>query len=62
MHPDREGVQYVKDVNRGSMMKERAVVIHNCIGTESSKIGTFNFQQTNIFESSSFSYRQHHCT
>ena len=50
-----------KDINSGAMAKGGTVVTHKCIRTESSKISTFDLQQTNIFESSSFSNRQHHC-
>ena len=46
-----------RDINRGPMVKGRTVV-----ETESSKISTFDLQQTKIFESSAFSNRQHHCT
>ena len=44
------------------MVKGGTVVTHKCIRTESSKISIFDLQQTKIFESSSFSNRQHHCT
>ena len=44
------------------MVKGVIVVSHKCVGTESSKISTFDLQQTKIFESSSFWNRQHHCT
>ena len=44
------------------MVKGVAVVTHKCVGTESSKISTFDLQQTKIFVNSSFSIRQHHCT
>ena len=44
------------------MVKGVTVVSHKCVGTESSKISTFDLQQTKIFESSSFWNRQHHCT
>ena len=49
---------------QGSYWKRRkggAVVTHKCLRTESSKISFFDLQQTKIFESSSFSNRQHHC-
>ena len=36
------------------------VITHKCVRTESSKISTFDLQQTKIFESSSFSNRQQH--
>ena len=44
------------------MVKGGTVVTYKCVRTESSKISTFDLQQTKIFESSSFSNRQHHCT
>ena len=62
MHPERDGVQYVKGYQQGAMVKGGTVATHKCIRTESSKISTFDLQQTKIFESSSFSNRQHHCT
>ena len=62
MHPERDGVHYVKKYQQGAMVKGGTVVTHKCIRTESSKINTFDFQQTKIFESSSFSNRKHHCT
>ena len=51
-----------RDINRGAMVKEETVVTHKYIGTESSKSTTFDFRQTKIFDSSSFSNRQHHST
>ena len=62
MHPERDGVQYVKGYQQGAMSKEEPVVTHKCIGTEITKTNTFDIQQTKIFESSLFSNRQHHCT
>ena len=56
------GCSMSRDINREAMVKGGAVVTHKCIRTESSKISTFDLQQTKIFESSSFSNRQHHCT
>ena len=56
------GCSMSKDINRGPMIKEETVLTRKCVGTESSKIITFHLQQTKIFESSSFSNRQHHCT
>ena len=44
------------------MVKVGTVVTHACIRTERSIISTFDLQQTKIFESSSISNRQHHCT
>ena len=35
-----------KDVNKGVMEKEGTVVTHKCVRTESSKISTFDLQQT----------------
>ena len=46
----------------GAMFNGRTLLTHKCIGTESNKISTFDLQRTKIFESSSFSNRQHHCT
>ena len=48
-----------RDINRGAMVKGGTIVTHKCIRTESSKISTFDLQQT---KTSSFSNRQHHCT
>ena len=48
-------------INRGSMAKWGTVITHWCVRTENSKISFFDLQQTKIFESSSFSNRQHHC-
>ena len=57
------GCSMSRDVNRGGeTVKGGTVVTHKCVRTESSKISTFDLQQTKIFESSSFSNRQHHCT
>ena len=50
------------DVKKRSMTKGETVVTHKFVGTENSKISTFDIQQTKIFERSSFSNRQHHCT
>ena len=47
-----------RDINRGAMVKGVTVVTHKFIGTESSRISTFDLQQTEIFESSLFSNRQ----
>ena len=44
------------------MVKGGTIVTHKCIRTESSKISTFDLQQTKIFGSSSFSNGQQHCT
>ena len=44
------------------MVKEGTVAIHKCVRAESSKISTFDLQQTKIFEGSSFSNRQPHYT
>ena len=44
------------------MVKGGTVVTHKCVRTESSKVSTFDLQQTKFFESSSFSNRQHDCT
>ena len=41
------------------MVKGGAVVTNKCVGTESSKISTFDLQQTKIFESSLFSFGQY---
>ena len=41
------------------MVKGGTVVTHKCVGIESSKISTFDLQQTKIFESSLFSFGQH---
>ena len=46
----------------GAMVKGGTAVTHKCIRTQSSKISTFDLQQTKIFESNSLSCRQHHCT
>ena len=46
----------------GAMVNGRTLVTHKCIGTESNKISTFDLHRTKIFESSSFSNRQHRCT
>ena len=51
-----------RDIDRGAIVKRITVVTHKFIGTESSEISTFDLQQTKIFESSSFSNRQHHYT
>ena len=51
-----------RDINRGAMFEGGTVITHKCVGTESSKISTFDLQQTKIFESSSYSSRQHDCT
>ena len=56
------GVQYVKRYQQGAIVKGGTVVTHKCIRTESNKISTFDLHQTKIFESSSFSNGQHHCT
>ena len=44
------------------MVKGGTVVTHKCFRTENSKISAFDLQETEIFESSSFANRQHHCT
>ena len=49
-----------RDINRGAMFEGGTVITHKCVGTESSKISTFDLQQTKIFESSSFPNREHH--
>ena len=46
------GCDMSRDINRESMVKGGTAVTHS----------TFEFQQTKIFESSSFSNRQHRCT
>ena len=51
-----------RDVNKRSMTKGETVVTHKCVGTENSKVSTFDIQQTKVFERSSFSNRQYHCT
>ena len=51
-----------RDINRGTMVKGETVVTYKCVGTESSKISTFELQQAKILESSSFSNRQHPCS
>ena len=51
-----------RDISRGTMVKGGTVFTHTCVRTESSKISTFDLQQTNLFESSPFSNRQDHCT
>ena len=56
------GCSMSRDINRGAMVKGGTVVTHKFIRTESSKISTFELQQTKIFESSSYSSRQHDCT
>ena len=56
------GCSMSRNINRGAMVKGGTVVTYKCVRTESSKISTFDLQQTKIFESSSFSNRQHHCT
>ena len=38
------------------------VVTHKFIGTEISKVSTFDLKQTKILKSSSFSNREHHCS
>ena len=45
-----------------AMVKGGTVVTYKCIGTESNKIRTFDLQKIKIFETSSFSNRQHRCT
>ena len=56
------GYRISTDINWGLMVKGGTVVVtHRYIGTESNKISTFDLQQIKIFESSSFSNRQHHC-
>ena len=57
-----KGDSMSRDTNKGEMVKGGTVVAHKCIRTESSKIRMFDIQQTKVFESSSFSNRQHHCT
>ena len=50
-------------MNRGPTVKGGTVVTHKCVGTESSKISTFDLQQANLFESSAFlSNKQYHYT
>ena len=56
------GCSMSRDINREAMVKGGTVVTHKCIRTESSKISTFDLQQTKIFGSSSFSNGQQHCT
>ena len=56
------GCSMSRNINRGAMVKGGTVVTYKCVRTESSKISTFDLQQTKIFESSSFSNREHHCT
>ena len=56
------GCSMSRDINRRAMVKGGRVVTHKCIRNESSKISTFDLQQTKIFESSSYSSRQHDCT
>ena len=56
-----KGCSMSRDVNRGAIVKGGTVVTHKCVGTKSSKISTFDLQQSQIFKSSSFSNRQHHC-
>ena len=56
------GCSMSRDINRGAMVKGGTAVTHKFIRTESSKISTFELQQTKIFESSSYSNRQHDCT
>ena len=53
------GCSISRDINRGAMKEEQLL---QQLLTESSEISTFDLQQTKIFESSSFSNRQHHCT
>ena len=62
MHPERDGMLYVKGYQHGTMVKGGTVVTHKCVGAESSKISTFDLQQTKILESSSFSNRKHYST
>ena len=52
----------LRDINRGTMVKGETVVTYKCVGTESSKISTFDLQQAKILESSSLSNRQHPCS
>ena len=49
-------------IGGGAMVKRGTVVTHKIIRTESSKISTFDLQQTKDFDSSSFSNRQHQRT
>ena len=56
------GCSMSRDINMGEMVKGGTAVTHTSVGTESSKISTFDFQQTKIMESSWFSKRKHHCT
>ena len=56
------GCSMSRDINRGAMVKGVTVVTHKFIGTESSRISTFDLQQTKIFESSLFSNRRQCCT
>ena len=56
------GCSMSRDINRGAIVKGVRVVTDKFIGTESSRISTFDLQQTKIFESSLFSNRQHRCT
>ena len=44
------------------MVKGGIVVTHKCVRIKSSKISTFDLQQTKIFEGSSFLNRKRHCT
>ena len=62
MHPERGGCSMSRDINKGAMVKGGTVVAHKCFRTENSKISAFDLQETEIFESSSFANRQHHCT
>ena len=55
-------MQYVTRYQQGAIVKGGTVVTHQCIRTKSNKISTFDLHQTKIFESSSFSNGQHHCT
>ena len=62
MYPERDGVHYIKGYQQRSNVEGGRVITHKCVGTGSSKISTFDLQQTKIFESSLFLNRQHHCT
>ena len=51
-----------RDIDRGAMAEGVTVVTHKFIGTEISKVSTFDLKQTKILKSSSFSNREHHCS
>ena len=41
-----QNLNFSRDINRESVFKGGTVVTHKCVGTESSKISTFDLQQT----------------